>query len=103
MTEEAVIKMGLSLSVFLNMTLYEYRLHIEHFLFSKSKEWEHTRQICYMIYIALTPVNERIDIFEFMPLSIDPIKEPEKEADPAEIERIRQLAIERMQILQNIL
>lgn len=99
MIEEAVIKMGLSLNQFLNMTLYEYRLHIENFIFSRAKEWEHTRQICYMIYSALTPVNDRVDITEFIPLSIDPKKEPEKQTDPAEIERIKKLAEQRMAVL----
>lgn len=101
MIEEAVSKLGLSYQTFLCMTLYQYRLHIEHISFERSKAWEHTRQINYMIYCALVKASDRVSITEFMPLSTDSAPIAVIDTSPEEINRIKLLAEERMRVLQN--
>lgn len=103
MIEEAVSQLGLSYTEFLCMTLYQYRLHIEQVSFERSKAWEHTRQINYMIYCALVKASDRVSITEFMPLSTDKPTAVTEEpiTPPEEINRIKLLAEQRMLVLQN--
>lgn len=101
MIEEACSKTGLTYSAFLNLTLYQYRLHVEQISYDRNKAWEHTRHLSYLIYSALVPKNERVSMAEYMPLATDtPISIEENQTEPAEIERIKQLALERISLLR---
>lgn len=99
MIEEAVITIGLTYNEFLNMTMYQYRLCIERYLFASTEALKHTRLIAYQIFC--TTAKDKLSIEQYMPLRSDK-KAPEREVSKERLLEMQEQAAKRYEIIKNI-
>lgn len=75
--EYAIIHLGLLPEQFYNLTLYEYRCLVARQAFKTANEWAHTRKLEWIIRSVNS--EKKVELYDLMPLLIDPIiPEPKK-------------------------